>query len=150
MLSQKSPIPSAPTPLPTHSHFLRHELQGVLVSSYCFSSYKVADPFSSLGDFSSSFTRGPVIHPKMTMSIHFCICQALAQPHKRQLHQCPVSKIFLAYATVSEIGGCIWDGTPGRAVFRWSFLPSQLQTVFVTPSMGILFHILRRSEVSTL
>jgi hypothetical protein len=32
---------------------------GVLVSSYCCSTYRVADPFSSLGTFSSS----PVIHP---------------------------------------------------------------------------------------
>jgi hypothetical protein len=35
----------------------------VLVSSYCCSSYRVADPFSSLGTFSSSFIRGPVFHP---------------------------------------------------------------------------------------
>jgi hypothetical protein len=34
----------------------------VLVSSYCCSSYSVADPFSSLGNFSSSFIRGPVCH----------------------------------------------------------------------------------------
>jgi hypothetical protein len=36
---------------------------GLLVNSYCCSSYRVADPFSSLGTFSSSFIRGPVIHP---------------------------------------------------------------------------------------
>jgi hypothetical protein len=35
----------------------------VLVSSYRCSSYRVADPFSSLGTFSSSFIRGPVFHP---------------------------------------------------------------------------------------
>ena len=35
----------------------------LLVSSYCCSSYGVADPFSSLGTFSSSFIRGPVFHP---------------------------------------------------------------------------------------
>jgi hypothetical protein len=35
---------------------------GVLVSSYCWSSYRVADQFSSLGTLSSSFFRGPVIH----------------------------------------------------------------------------------------
>jgi hypothetical protein len=33
---------------------------GVLVSSYCCSTYRVADPFSSLGAFSSSSTGGPV------------------------------------------------------------------------------------------
>ena len=52
---------------------------GVLVSSYCCSSHRVADPFSSLGAFSSSFFRGPVFHPVDDCeSILFCICQALA------------------------------------------------------------------------
>jgi hypothetical protein len=36
---------------------------GVLVSSYCCSTYRVADPFSSLGTFSSSSTGGPVFYP---------------------------------------------------------------------------------------
>jgi hypothetical protein len=36
---------------------------GVLVSSYCCSSYRAADPFSSLGAFSSSSIGGPVFHP---------------------------------------------------------------------------------------
>jgi hypothetical protein len=36
---------------------------GVLVSSYCFSTYRVAEPFSSLGTFSSSCIEGPVFHP---------------------------------------------------------------------------------------
>ena len=49
-------------------HLLLHMLPetwdlGVLVSSYCCSSYMVADPFSSLGTFSSSFIGGPVFHP---------------------------------------------------------------------------------------
>jgi hypothetical protein len=35
----------------------------VLVSSYCCSSYQVAEPFSCLGTFSSSSLGGPVIHP---------------------------------------------------------------------------------------
>ena len=36
---------------------------GVLLSSYCCSTYRVADPFSSLGAFSSFSTGGPVFHP---------------------------------------------------------------------------------------
>ena len=36
---------------------------GVLVSSYCCSTYRVADPFSSLDTFSSSSIGGPVIRP---------------------------------------------------------------------------------------
>ena len=41
----------------------RDKSSGVLVSSYCCSTYKVAVPFSSLGTFSSSPIGGPVIHP---------------------------------------------------------------------------------------
>jgi hypothetical protein len=36
---------------------------GILVSSYCCSTYRVADPLSSLGAFSSSSIGGPVFHP---------------------------------------------------------------------------------------
>jgi hypothetical protein len=57
--------------LPTDS-LLRHPLLhmqletralGVLVSSFCCSTYRVADPFSSLGTFSSPSIGGPVFHP---------------------------------------------------------------------------------------
>jgi hypothetical protein len=37
--------------------------RGVLVSSYCCSTYRIADHFSYLGTFSSSSIGGPVIHP---------------------------------------------------------------------------------------
>jgi hypothetical protein len=93
MLSLKSPIPSpCPAPQPTHSCFLdlafpctgtykvcetkglssifyyiHMQLEtralGVLVSSCCCSSYRVADPFSSLGTLSSSSIEGPEFHP---------------------------------------------------------------------------------------
>ena len=43
---------------------LEAQFWGVLVSSYCCSSYRVADSFSSLGTFSSSFIRSPVLHPR--------------------------------------------------------------------------------------
>jgi hypothetical protein len=36
---------------------------GVLVNSYCYLSYRVADPLSSLGTLSSSSTGGHVFHP---------------------------------------------------------------------------------------
>jgi hypothetical protein len=42
---------------------LETQLWGIRVRSYCCSSYRVTDPFSSLGTFSSSFIRGPVFHP---------------------------------------------------------------------------------------
>jgi hypothetical protein len=56
-------------PLDWARGFLMEELDGieqalgVLVSSYCCSTYRVADPFSSLGTFSSFSIGGPVFHP---------------------------------------------------------------------------------------
>jgi hypothetical protein len=43
--------------------FSSKELWGVLVSSYCCSSYWAANPFSSLCPFSSSVIGDPVLHP---------------------------------------------------------------------------------------
>jgi hypothetical protein len=45
------------------TYVTRDTVLGLLAISYCCSSYRVADPFSSLGTFSSSFIRGPVFHP---------------------------------------------------------------------------------------
>jgi hypothetical protein len=45
------------------THAARDKSSGVLVSSYCCSTYRVADPFSSLGTFSTSSIGGPVFHP---------------------------------------------------------------------------------------
>ena len=85
------PYPPTPTSWPWHSPVLRHikfswpmglsfhwwptrpssdtyaardmSSGGVLVSSYCCSTYRVADPPSSLGTSSSSSIGGPMIHP---------------------------------------------------------------------------------------
>jgi hypothetical protein len=65
----------------------------------------------------------------MTVSIHVCICHALAKPLRRQLYQTPVSQILLASAIVSGFGGCLWDGSPGGAVSGWSFHQSLLHTL---------------------
>ena len=61
--------------------------------------------------------------------IYFGICQALAEPLRRQLYQSPVHKLLLAPAIVSGFGGCLWDGSPGGSVSGRSFLQSLLQTL---------------------
>jgi hypothetical protein len=66
----------------------------------------------------------------MAVSIHLCICQAPAEPLRRQLYQAPVSKLLLASAIVSGFGGCLWDGSPGGAVSAWLFPQSLLHTYF--------------------
>ena len=40
----------------------------------------------------------------LAASIHLCICQALADPLRRQLYQAPVSMHFLAFTIVSAFG----------------------------------------------
>jgi hypothetical protein len=42
---------------------LETQLWGILVSSYCCSSYRAVDPFSSLVTFSRSYIGGPVFDP---------------------------------------------------------------------------------------
>ena len=62
----------------------------------------------------------------MGVSLPFCICQALAEPLRRERYQAPVSKCLLASTIVSEFGNCIWDGFPGGTVTGWPVLLSQV------------------------
>jgi hypothetical protein len=55
-------LPCPPVILSTEYGQIR-SFPNVLVSSYFCSTNRVADPFSSLGTFSSSSSGGPVIHP---------------------------------------------------------------------------------------
>jgi hypothetical protein len=58
---------------------------GVLVSSYGCSSYGASDPFSSVG-FSLAPSLGTLCSVQwMTVSIHFCISQALEEPCRREV-----------------------------------------------------------------
>jgi hypothetical protein len=51
-----------PTRPSSVAYAARDTSSGVLVSSYCCSTYRIADPFSSLDTFSSSSIGGPVFH----------------------------------------------------------------------------------------
>jgi hypothetical protein len=55
-------FPWWPTRPSSDTYAARDKSSGVLVSSYCWSTYRVADPFSSLGTFSSSSIGGTVFH----------------------------------------------------------------------------------------
>ena len=94
----------------------------------------------------------PCLVPWLAARIHLCICQVLAETLRRQLYKAPASKHFLATTIVSGSGNCIWDGFPGGAVSGWLFLHSLIHTLslYLLPPMGILFLLLRRTEVSTL
>jgi hypothetical protein len=96
---------------------------------------------------------------RMAVCIHFCICQSLAEPLRRELYQASVSKHLLASVSkhllastiVSGFGDCIWDGSPGGTVIGWpflQFLPQTLSLYF--PPMVNLSPLLRKTEASTL
>ena len=65
----------------------------------------------------------------LAVSIRLCICQALAEPLRRQPYQAPVSNHFWASTIASRFGVCVWDGSPDGAVSGWPFLQSLLHTL---------------------
>jgi hypothetical protein len=87
-----------------------------------------------LGPFSGSLFGDPVRIPMGGWEDDLCICQALVEPLRRQLYQAPVSKLLLASTKVSGFSDCLWNGSPGGEVSRWSFLQFLLHTL----SLGLL------------
>ena len=102
------------------------EARGLLIGSYCCSSYGAANPFSSC-ILALAPPLGTLCSVQwLSESIHVCNCQAQAEPLRRQLYHVPISMQFLASTVVSVFGDYIWNGSPGRAVFEWPFLQSLL------------------------
>jgi len=102
---------------------------GGLDGWYCCSFYGIENPFSSFSPFSNSSISVFVFslvadceHPLLYLS-------GSPEPLMRHSYQASVSKHFLASATVTWFGGCIWDGSPDGAVSGWPFLQSVLYTL---------------------
>ena len=53
----------------------------------------------------------------LAVSIHLCVCQALAEPLRGQLYKTAVNMQFFASTIMSMFGDCIWDGSPGGAAY---------------------------------
>jgi hypothetical protein len=123
---------------------------GVLVSSYC-STYRVADLFSSLGTFCSFSIGGPVFHPidDRDHPLLYLPGTGIAS------HKTAISGSF--QQNLAGICNNVWvwwlvmGCIPGWGSL-WMVHPFILAPNFVsvTPSMGVLFPILRRNEISTL
>jgi hypothetical protein len=125
--------------------------RGVLVSSYCCFSYRVADPFSSLGIFSRSFFGGSVFHP-----IDDCEHPLLYLPGTGTASQ----EIAISGSCQQNLAGIcnsVWVwwmymGWIPRQDRLWMVLSSVSAPNFVsvTPYVDILFPILRRNKPSIL
>ena len=129
---------------------LETQALGVLVSSYCCSTYRVTDPFSSLGTFSSSSIGGPVLHP-----IDDCEHPLLYLPGTG-IASYETAIPGSLQQNLAGICNSVWvwwlimGWIPGWGSL-WIVHPFVLAPNFVsvTPYMGILFSILRKNEVST-
>jgi hypothetical protein len=85
------------------------------------------------------------------VSIHFCISQVLAEPLRRQLYQSSVKQALVGICNSVWVWWLFVEWIPKWGSF-WMVMPSVSSPNFVsvTPSMGILFPLLRGIEVSTL
>jgi hypothetical protein len=122
-----------------------------MVSSYCSSSYGAANCFSFLNTFSSPFIGDPVLcpmdgyeHSLLYVSGTGRASQETALSDFCQLALVGIHNSFLVWWLSME-----WIPRWGSL---WMDIPSvsALNFVSVTPSMGLLFPLLRRIEVSTL
>ena len=122
---------------------------GVLVSSYCCSTYWVADPFRSLGAFSSFSIVGPVFYliDDSEYPLLYLPGTGIAsyETGMRSLQQNLSGICYSVWVWWLIMGWIPWWGS------FWIVHPLILAPNFVciTPFMGILFPILRRNEVST-
>jgi hypothetical protein len=164
------PIPPTPTSWPWHSPELGHiifarpraspsidglrsypltQLWGVLVSSHCGCSYRVADPFWSLYTFSRSFIGDLVFHPidDCKHPLRYFPGTGIASQDRAISGSCQqnlsaiLNSVWFWWWFMGWIPG--WSSL--QIVLPWV---SALNIVSVTPSRGVLFPILRRSEVS--
>ena len=105
---------------------LETRAQGVLVCSYCCASNRVAEPFSSLGTFFSSYIGGPILddceHPLLYLPGTGIAWQDIAISGSCQ------QTLVVIFNSV-----CVWwlymGWILGGAFSRWSFLLPQLWTL---------------------
>ena len=139
-----------PTRPPSAIYAARDRALAVRVSSYCCSSYRVADPFSSLGTFTSSIG-DPVFHP-------IADCEhPLLYLAGTGIASWETAISGFCQQNLSGIFNSVWvwwlfmGWIPGWNSL-WMVFPSVSAPNFVSvsSSMGILFPIQRRNKVSTL
>jgi hypothetical protein len=125
---------------------LQTQSLGVLVISYCCSSYRVANPLSSLGTFSSSSIEGPVFYPidDCKHPLLYLLSTGIDSQETAISGSCQQN--LLGICNSVWIWWLFIGGIPKWGSL-WMVLPSVSAPNFVseTLSMGILFPIPRRN-----
>jgi hypothetical protein len=126
------------------------ELCGVLITSYCFFSYGTANPFRSVGLFSSSFTGDPVVSPMDGCKHPLLYLSGTGRDSQETFISGSSQQAFVGICNSVWVWWLFMGGIP-RWGSLWMVIPSVSPSHFVsiTPLMVILFPLLRRIEVST-
>jgi hypothetical protein len=122
---------------------------GLLVSSYCCSSYTAANTFSCLHPFSSFFIGDPVLSPIDGCGHPLLYLSGTGRASQRQLYE----QAFVCIYNIIWVWWLYMGWIP-RWGSLWMIIPSvSAPHLFsVTPSMAILFPLLRigRPSIHTL
>jgi hypothetical protein len=129
---------------------IEKQVLGLLISLYCCSSYRVADSFSSLGTFSSSFIRGPVFHPIDDYEHPLLYLPGIASEERAMSGSCQQN--------LSGICNRVWVwwlimGWIPSWCSLWMVFPSisALNFVSITPSLGFFVpHSKKEQNIHTL
>jgi hypothetical protein len=113
--------------------------------------YRIADPFGSLGTFSSSFIGGPLFH-QIDDCEHILLYFSGTGTASQEIAISGSYQQNLAGIRNTDWVWWLFMGWISGGGADWMVLPSvsALNFVSVTPSMGILFPLLRRNKLSTL
>ena len=122
---------------------------GVLVNSYCCSSYGTADLLSSLSPFSSSFIRDPVLSPMDGCEHPLLYLSGTGKASQETAISGSCKQALVGIHNTVWVWRLYMGWIP-RWGSLWMVIPSVSAPYIVTPPMSILFPLLRRTEASTL
>jgi hypothetical protein len=127
------------------------EFWRVLVSLYCCSSYRAANPFNSLGPFSSSFIGYPLLNPMDGCEHLLLYLSGTGRDSQETAISGPCQQALVVILNSVWVWWLFMGWIP-RQGSLWMIIHSVSDSHFfsVIPSMGILFPILRWIKVSTL
>ena len=122
-----------------------------MISSYCCSSYRVADPFSTLGTFSSLFIPFPVLSPMDDCEHSLLYLSGTGRASQETAISGSCQQALVGIHNSVWVWWLYMGWIP-RWGSLWMVIPSVSTPHFVsvTPSMGVLFPLLRKIRLSIL